>query len=575
MTRARARIGLADAATLGAVALAGLANLPIPFDTDQGFFATGARGLLEGGVLYRDFWDVKQPGIFWFYVVAARAAGLREIAIHAVELAYMLALATTLLVALRRLTGSARIARLAPVLTVGAYYAGVGANHLTQVEGLVGFPLFLSLWWAVSAADPGKEAPGRLFLSGIAGGVTLLFKLVLLPIPLAIWLVVLWDTELPDWSRAMARLARRGALVGLGAALPLLAGVGVLYLQGALGTAVWTFFVYTAQQVHGTSGIGVPDSLVAGLMWFGERFAPLVAFALVGAHAALGQGARPGRRATVAFARGLVVWVVVGAGVIALQRKWWPYHYLLLLVPLGILAAIGVDAVWRRATTRMEGPAPRWLAGGALALLFLGLIGALAYKVVLVPNGLGWRGAERRLNYMGRFNPAYPALVAETAFLRDPASQPGAIYVFGDPLRYYLGGRTQAAAFPGAWADGYDRDMWARVADELTRVRPRTSSSPTSRAPPSRSGDRTSSGCFPSGIGSSVAARPRRGTSSRRAAGEGSAVGCPSSRRPGFRSLAGPRAHSTPAISTRQTGPFRNIAPSNRTNAGRSPSASQ
>ncbi len=472
MTRARAPVGLADAAVLGAVALAGLANLPIPFDNDQSFFATGARRLLEGGVLYRDFWDIKQPGIFWFYVVAARAVGLREIAIHAVELGYMLALATTLLVALRRLTGSARIARLAPVLTVGAYYAGVGANHLTQVEGLVGFPLFLSLWWAVRAADAGEEAPGRLFLSGVAGGATLLFKLVFLPIPLAIWLVALWDTELPGRGRAMARLARRGAVVGLGAAVPLLAGVGVLYLQGALGAAVWTFFIYTAQQARATSGIGVPDSLVAGLMWFGERFAPLIAFALVGAHATLGQGGRPGRRATIDFTRGLVVWIVVGAGVIALQRKWFPYHHLLLLVPLGILAAIGVDAVWRRATARMEDPAPRWLAGGALALLFLGLIGALAYKVVLVPNGLGWRGAERQVHYMGRFNAEYPVVMAETAFLRDPASQPGAIYIVGNPLGYYLGGRTQAAAFAGSWAQDYDRDMWARVVDDLTRIRP-------------------------------------------------------------------------------------------------------
>ena len=40
----------------------------------------------------------------------------------------------------------------------------------------------------------------------------------------------------------------------------------------------------------------------------------------------------------------LVLWSVLGFGVILQQLSWWPYHYMLLVVPLGLLATRGVDS---------------------------------------------------------------------------------------------------------------------------------------------------------------------------------------------------------------------------------------
>jgi hypothetical protein len=460
-----------DAAVLAGVAAAGALNLPVPIDADQAFFATGAREVLAGGALYRDFWDLKQPGIFWFYAVAGRTAGFTELGLHAVELVYMLALAGVLLVTLRGPAGSARVARLAALLTVGVYYAAAGANQLGQVEGLAGFPIFLALWCALRAADSPGGARGWLVSSGIAGGVALAFKLLLLPILAGVWGVALFATPWATRWPTVRALARWLAAVGLGLALTLGAVAAILGAQGVLAEALWTFFVYPARLAAGTRGVGVPGFLAAGLIWFSGNFGPVLGLALVGAYAGLGRGA-PALDASGRLRYALVVWVASGALVIALQRKWWGYHYLLLLVPLGILAAGGIDAVWRETTAEARPRVPRWVAAPTLMFFFLGLLTALGQKAILFRHGLPAAPEAERLRYADRFNVNYAPYFRDTAFLRDPGSRPGPIYVLGDPVLYYVAGRTQAVAIPGQWFENYDAGTWDRLAEQLARRAP-------------------------------------------------------------------------------------------------------
>ena len=70
-------IGL-DFLALGAVVIAGLVNLAYPFAGDQALFTLGGRALAEGAVLYRDFWELKQPGILYFYFLAGQMFGFTE-----------------------------------------------------------------------------------------------------------------------------------------------------------------------------------------------------------------------------------------------------------------------------------------------------------------------------------------------------------------------------------------------------------------------------------------------------------------------------------------------------------------
>jgi hypothetical protein len=60
-----------------------MARLAYPFHGDQAMFILGARVLAEGGTLYVDYWDFKQPGIYLIYFLAGRLFGFNEIGISA------------------------------------------------------------------------------------------------------------------------------------------------------------------------------------------------------------------------------------------------------------------------------------------------------------------------------------------------------------------------------------------------------------------------------------------------------------------------------------------------------------
>ena len=180
-----------DLAFLAAILLLGLINLPQPFGFDQALFAIGARKMAAGAVLYRDFWDVKQPAIFVFYLLGGRLFGFSEVGIHLFELLYLLLFSAALIVTLREAFEHHWGPGLAALLAVGYPYAIVGDWHLTQVEGLAGPPIYLALWFATRAADPERKGRTSWAWSGVMGGIVLLFKLLFLPIVGSFWLVAL------------------------------------------------------------------------------------------------------------------------------------------------------------------------------------------------------------------------------------------------------------------------------------------------------------------------------------------------------------------------------------------------
>src|SRR5882757_6746566 len=83
----------AELMALLVVVLIGLVHLPLPFHDDQAFFTVAAMKLNQGSLLYRDYWDIKQPGIFAFYWLGGKLFGFNEVGIHTLELFWMTGLA--------------------------------------------------------------------------------------------------------------------------------------------------------------------------------------------------------------------------------------------------------------------------------------------------------------------------------------------------------------------------------------------------------------------------------------------------------------------------------------------------
>jgi len=450
----------------------GALNLWAPFTWDQAIFAMGGERLLHGGLLYRDYWDTKQPGIFWFYELGIRLFGLSEEGVHALELIWFTAFAALLLTSLRRWFDNRWGAAVATLLIVGFYWAVTEDWHQTQPEGLVVFPFFVSVWFANEAARRGKSAAGGSgafpfwVIAGFANGVVGTFKLLLVVLPAICWAMALlsrWRDPRPGRLRDVL-LGKAG--LALGFVIPLAAMVLALQAHGVMreAWAAWVEFPKRiAPMIH-----GFPlKSLKESFGWFFERWSSLLAPALIGAWT----GWR-GKRSLLTTQ--MLVWIVACFPLILIQRfSGWEYHLWLFLLPLGLLAAQGLDAVARplRELRPPNSPAERRiLLALAVALVFVNPLASVFTKGAALAKDQFVRTPALRHRHLLRASrgSAYFRFENEGAFLREASARPGPIFVVGNPLVYWLSGRRQSVPRTGGiLTEYYTADDWNDAVSHL------------------------------------------------------------------------------------------------------------
>jgi hypothetical protein len=456
-----------DILVLGAIVLVGLVHLNYPFSGDQALFTIAAAKLSQGGVLYRDFWDLKQPGIYIFYLIGGTLFGFNEVGIHTFELIYLVAFSAILILTTRSYFKHRFISSLVPLLTVGNYYAISDSWHLTQVEFLVGLPLFLTLWFAFKSSRVTRDKTWWLFLSGVMAGLVLLFKFIFLPLIFVFWAIAFLDAIIRQQQPILKSLFGIGIPVILGTLLPLSIVFGYLAQFATLDILSQTFFVYPPRILTEIPGPGI-NRLISATRWFATKCAPLIFLGTIGIYASL-------RRPINLLAIYVISWLLLGFAVILLQRQaWWDYYYLLLVVPLGILAAKGLDILWPKIRTIKLFNAT-WKAVVAailgIILLFSMPLAALAKRSIFSLKSFSLN-REKQLAYQSKLSNAYKTALEEVAFLAKPESLRGDIYICGDPLYYLLSGRQQAIALNG-WALEYLLpEQWTSLIAQLDRARP-------------------------------------------------------------------------------------------------------
>ncbi len=434
------------------VALAGLTMLPLPFTGDQALYSMFGRRLAHGAVLYRDIWDVKQPGIFWFNGVAGTLFGFNEVGSHLLEVLWWIGGAALAVRAWRGQLEHRLAVVVVPLLTTGLLLASGRTIDIGQVEHLVGLPILAS-WWLLQRADPTTtRGKGRLVAAGVAAALVGLFKHLYLVVPAAF--VIL----------ALVRLARRSTRrQATTAGLCFTAGFVVAVLPAAIQVAVtgqlsrvwWTYTGATAQM----RSLDPPpvSRLVKSLGHAGIVYLPLLVLAAIGWRRAW----KPARRAATVD---MLVWIG-GGGLTLMVQLWWTYQQLLVLVPLGLLAAHGVDALadvgWRRAGVGLRVAAAAVVVTGLVAVAPLG-----SRLPLLARHGLAWSTADRRALRIDE-EPAEAAAVATAQLFRLPDAKAGAVMVIGNPIHQLRSGRLQAGAVHGWSAEFNTPALWAEVAEAM------------------------------------------------------------------------------------------------------------
>jgi hypothetical protein len=310
------------------------------FGRDQGIYATVGSGILAGKVPYRDLWDFKPPGIFFVFAGAEALFGHTMAAPRILEGLGILAMA----IASAQLSG-----RWYGSKTPGWIGAAIAATvhleldfwHTGQPESFGGILTILSLWLATSE----RSAATRPVLWGMAGAL-LGFSALLKP-PLGGVAIVLFAYL----GRQQRAIGTKQLLLGLGAMmfgslLPIVATFAWFWARGGWAAMLWTLrdFVpgYTALGWQG-------DHRALEMFYFAAvealtRFSALIA---VGVVAALMLPPLTEREQSGSFL--LLGCSIVQITGIALQAKFFQYHYGATIPLLSLLAGLGWYKLWTRA----------------------------------------------------------------------------------------------------------------------------------------------------------------------------------------------------------------------------------
>ena len=171
----------------------------------------------------------------------------------------------------------------------------------------------------------------------------------------------------------------------------------------------------------------------------------------------------------------MIGWLIIGAVVILIQRfSYWQYHFLLFILPIGVLSVRGVDAILSRYSI-VDSITDRKIKPIVLAICliffaFSPITPKWGRKVVVFIKQIS-KGTSWHQTYQSNLSKTYKSVLETSHFLiEDKSNKP--IYVFGNPLYYYLTQKRQAIPEHGwAW-EFYMPEQWDSLISKLNHAKP-------------------------------------------------------------------------------------------------------
>ncbi len=445
--------------------LLAVTHLLYPLAGDGALFLMAAEIVDDGGVLYVDFWDIKQPGIFYFYWLAGHLFEFTFLGVQLFQFVYWAIFGTLLSILVRSYFFHPWLAVVAPFALLGTYYAYAGTNYHAQVEIIVSGPLFLSaICLAAASRCNGKGRYWRLILAGSFGAFVILLKIALAPILLAFFFVYLMS-DIRN-GQTTKKIMLDGAIVLIGGTFVLGIASTALFLEGALAGAIETTFLTGPKWARNAPQPPL-SRLYRGGVHFVSSFGAWIGLAVIGLASLRSRTRRPLALYCCAWICGAVICILI-------QRfSWWAYHWQLFYLPTAIMAALGADC-------GLSWLGFRWNIGErtkVLIALFILVPFIAAYSQVISKRQALLKEHRTELSksdftgFRASVAQSY-SISAEIVASLPKGVQYNSIYVMGNPLIYNIHGARQSIPINGWGLEVFTPRDWTRMISELKSSNP-------------------------------------------------------------------------------------------------------
>jgi len=442
-----------------------ICHIYMPFYGDQAFFLTGAKVIQEGGILYKDFWDFKQPGIFYFFRIGGGIFSYTEEGIHLFEIFYWMLFSITLIyLSIKgKIFSNKWLNYIIPLLTIGIYLNISSRTYITQVEILVSAPLII-LIFLLNNFRKSKRFDIYIII-GILISFILLLKLTFI-IPIVCLIVFHFILLFKDKVSFKTILFHKILPLFLGFILALIPFILYVIKNDIIELVYNTYFVAPFDVISIVRKKS-PTIFFINFAKFLVKTFPLIIFSGL----VIVQNFKK-RNELISM---LTILLFTSIYIIYMQKfSYFSYHYLLLIFPQGILTLIFLDNFFKSDNKIMK-----WLqirmSRFSILILLVALFGVQEYyfvkKTKVLLNYFPLNNSNS-LYYKEFYHTEYRSYNEETKFIRKEEGE-FEIFVCGSPLIYYLSNRKQAIPSNGWSLELYTEDRWLTLKLEIAKKTPK------------------------------------------------------------------------------------------------------
>lgn len=353
-----------------AVLYVGLGSLALPQGPDQAIFSWAGNVILDGGVPYRNAWDIKGPLTYYIYAFAQAVFGRHEISIRLLDLVAILCECGLLRKLVLRWNGGNMFgANCAVICYCLIYYTG-GYADIAQPEGWGGFMMLAVLgllavtyeWKAAAVATAGS-----LVASAVLVKPTFLIYIIL---PIVYIIATRPDCRHPRWSAVPYFLL--GFSVVLGVAFLLLFEAAALTDFGDILRYLYTTYETVDRPSVSEALRALPVSLLnTGII------GPLLATP-IGLRQLWSRNSPP-------VAASITCWLLLAILSVVIQAQYWQDHWLPAALAASAFFGIALSGIDQRAASHPSG-----VSGRAIVLTLV---------ILMTFTLAGWHAVSRNFSW--------------------------------------------------------------------------------------------------------------------------------------------------------------------------------